>query len=175
MSFVVGWRLVSREHRSEETSMTTTYTFDVFSSLDGFGGAGGDWTGYWGKQGPELLDRRLAVYDDDLHMVLGATTYRAFVEMLASRTQNRGLRDVREPWVPGMVQDDHVGRCRARGGPLEWPERGRFSCAVAPSDCRRAAQGSNPRMPAALPRQPLDEPRLMAAGTVDRVQVTLFR
>ena len=40
--------------------MTATYTFDVFSSLDGFGAAGGDWTGYWGKQGPELLEHRLA-------------------------------------------------------------------------------------------------------------------
>jgi len=45
----------------EERSMTATYTFDVFSSLDGFGGASGDWTGYWGKQGPELLDHRLAL------------------------------------------------------------------------------------------------------------------
>ena len=33
--------------------MTATYTFDVFSSLDGFGSvSGGDWGGYWGKQGP---------------------------------------------------------------------------------------------------------------------------
>ena len=32
--------------------MTATYTFDVFSSLDGYGAAGGNWTGYWGKQGP---------------------------------------------------------------------------------------------------------------------------
>ena len=38
--------------------MTATYTFDVFCSLDGFGAAGGDWTGYWGKQGPELLESR---------------------------------------------------------------------------------------------------------------------
>ncbi len=46
--------------------MTATYTFDVFSSLDGFGGvSGGDWGGYWGKQGPELLDHRLALYDED--------------------------------------------------------------------------------------------------------------
>jgi hypothetical protein len=45
--------------------MTATYTFDVFSSLDGFGGvSGGDWGGYWGKQGPELLDHRLALYDE---------------------------------------------------------------------------------------------------------------
>jgi hypothetical protein len=26
--------------------MTATYTFDVFSSLDGFGAASGNWTGY---------------------------------------------------------------------------------------------------------------------------------
>ena len=38
--------------------MTATYTFDVFSSLDGYGAAGGNWTGYWGKQGPELLEHR---------------------------------------------------------------------------------------------------------------------
>src|SRR5207244_7856179 len=29
--------------------------FDVFSSLDGFGAASGNWTGYWGKQGPVPL------------------------------------------------------------------------------------------------------------------------
>ena len=29
--------------------MPVTYTFDVFSSLDGFGAAGGDWTGYTGS------------------------------------------------------------------------------------------------------------------------------
>src|SRR6478672_8491769 len=31
--------------------MTATYTFDVFSSLDGYGAASANWTGYWGKQG----------------------------------------------------------------------------------------------------------------------------
>jgi hypothetical protein len=38
-----------------------TATFDVFSSLDGYGAASANWTGYWGKQGPELLDHRLAL------------------------------------------------------------------------------------------------------------------
>ena len=52
----------TRSTALEERIVTATYTFDVFSSLDGFGAAGGDWTGYWGKQGPELLDRRLALY-----------------------------------------------------------------------------------------------------------------
>ena len=37
--------------------MTATYTFDIFSTLDGYGSYGpdGNWGGYWGKQGPELL------------------------------------------------------------------------------------------------------------------------
>jgi hypothetical protein len=30
--------------------MTASYMVDVFSSLDGYGAAAGDWTGYWGKQ-----------------------------------------------------------------------------------------------------------------------------
>ena len=55
----------------EGLDMTATYTFDVFSSLDGFGAASGDWTGYWGKQGPELLDHRLALYGAEQRMVRG--------------------------------------------------------------------------------------------------------
>jgi dihydrofolate reductase len=37
--------------------MTATYTFDIFSTLDGYGSytANANWGGYWGKQGPELL------------------------------------------------------------------------------------------------------------------------
>ncbi len=56
--------------------MTATYTFDAFSSLDGYGAASATWTGYWGKQGPELLDHRLAVYGPEQRMVFGATTHR---------------------------------------------------------------------------------------------------
>ncbi len=49
--------------------MTATYTFDVFSSLDGFGGVSdAKWGGYWGKQGPELLDHRLATYAEEQHV-----------------------------------------------------------------------------------------------------------
>ena len=79
--------------------MTATYTFDVFSSLDGYGAASANWTGYWGKQGPELLDHRLALYGEPQRMVFGATTYREFVQMLASSTEDS---DVRDPWVTRM-------------------------------------------------------------------------
>ena len=67
--------------------MTATYTFDVFSSLDGYGAAGGNWTGYWGKQGPELLDHRLALYDAEQRMVFGANTYRQFAQLLGPSTE----------------------------------------------------------------------------------------
>ena len=55
--------------------MPATYTFDVFCSLDGFGAASANWTGYWGKQGPELLERRLDLYSEEQRMVFGANTY----------------------------------------------------------------------------------------------------
>jgi len=61
----------------EESIITATYTFDVFSSLDGFGSHSGNGGGYWGKQGPELLDHRLDLYDQEQRMVFGANTYRA--------------------------------------------------------------------------------------------------
>ena len=71
--------------------MTATYTFDIFSTLDGFGSHHGDWGGYWGKQGPELLDRRLAVYGPDQRMVFGANTYRQFVQILGLGTEESGV------------------------------------------------------------------------------------
>src|SRR5690348_14075958 len=82
-----------------ESIRTTTSSFDVFSSLDGFGAASGNWTGYWGKQGPELLDHRLALYGEKQRMVFGASTYRAFARMLASSTEEP---EVRDPWVTRM-------------------------------------------------------------------------
>ena len=98
--------------------MTAIYTFDVFSSLDGYGAASGDWTGYWGKQGPELLDHRLALYSEEQRMVFGANTYRQFAQMLASSTEES---EVRDPWVTGC------GRCRRRWCRRRWkdPSTGR--------------------------------------------------
>src|SRR3954463_247306 len=72
-------------HRSTalEDGMTATYTFDVFSSLDGYGAASANWTGYWGKQGPELLDHRLALYGPEQRMVFGANTHLSRVKKSA--------------------------------------------------------------------------------------------
>src|SRR5215218_6771859 len=84
--------------------MTTTYTFDAFSSLDGFGSYdGGNWGGYWGKQGPEFLDRRLALYEEEQRMVFGANTY--VVRADAGR-EHRGVRGARPMGHPDV---EHAG------------------------------------------------------------------
>src|SRR5919109_3281505 len=102
----------------EESIMTASYTFDVFSSLDGFGSySGGDWGGYWGKQGPELLDHRLALYGEQQRMVFGANTYRAFARMLASSTEQS---EVRDPWVTRMRSLPATVVSTTLEGPLDW-------------------------------------------------------
>ena len=99
--------------------MTATYTFDVFSSLDGYGAASANWTGYWGKQGPELLDHRLALYREEQRMVFGANTYRAFARMLASSTEES---EVRDPWVTRMRSLPATVVSTTLEGSLDWPD-----------------------------------------------------
>jgi hypothetical protein len=92
--------------------MTAIYTFDIFSSLDGYGSHSGNWGGYWGKQGPELLDRRLALYGTEQRMVFGANTYRQFVRMLGSSTEEseifQGAADFDLELVENRTLDGHI-------------------------------------------------------------------
>ncbi|MGW2379784.1 dihydrofolate reductase family protein [Streptomyces sp. NPDC001658] len=148
--------------------MTATYTFDVFSSLDGYGAAGGDWTGYWGKQGPELLDHRLAQYGTEQRMVLGAHTYRAFARMLASSTEDS---DVRDPWVTRMRNLPATVVSTTLEGPLDWPDATVVSGDAVDVVARLKKESDVPlRSHGSLSMNRA----LMAAGLVDRVQVTLF-
>src|SRR5688572_25240840 len=149
--------------------MTATYTFDVFSSLDGFGGiSGGNWGGYWGKQGPELLDHRLALYGDEQRMVFGANTYRAFARMLASSTEES---EVRDPWVTRMRSLPATVVSTTLEGPLDWP-----NATVVNGDALDVVAGLKEESEVPLRSHgSLSMNRaLMAAGLVDRVQVTLF-
>ncbi|AJE83146.1 dihydrofolate reductase [Streptomyces albus] len=148
--------------------MTATYTFDVFSSLDGFGAAGGDWTGYWGKQGPELLDHRLDLYAEEQRMVFGARTYRAFAEMLASSTEDS---DVRDPWVTRMRNMPATVVSTTLEGPLDWPDAQLVSGDAVEVVARLKEESAVPlRSHGSLSMNRA----LMAAGLVDRVQVTVF-
>jgi dihydrofolate reductase len=148
--------------------VTTTYTFDVFSSLDGYGAAGGDWSGYWGKQGPELLDHRLALYGPEQRMVFGAGTYRTFAQMLAASTEES---DVRDPWVTRMRNLPATVVSTTLEGPLDWPD-----ATVVKGDAVDVVARLKEESPVPLRSHgSLSMNRaLMAAGLVDRVQVTLF-
>ena len=150
--------------------MTATYTFDVFSSLDGYGsyGGDGDWGGYWGKQGPELLEHRLASFGTEHRMVFGATTFRQFVAMLAESTEDS---EVRDPWVTRMRTMPTTVVSSTLEGPFDWPDatvaRGDAAEIVGrlkeESDVPLRSHGSLSLNWA-----------LLAAGLVDRLQVTVF-
>jgi dihydrofolate reductase len=149
--------------------MTATYTFDVFSSLDGFGGAnGGNWGGYWGKQGPGLLDRRLARYDEEQRMVFGANTYRAFAQMLAESAADS---DVHDPWVTRMRHLPATVVSTTLEGPLDWPDATVVSGDAVDVVARLKEESEVPlRSHGSLSMNRA----LMTAGLVDRVHVTLF-
>jgi dihydrofolate reductase len=148
--------------------MSATYTFDVFSSLDGFGGAGGDWTGYWGKQGPELLERRLDLYSEDQRMVFGANTYRLFARMLAASSEES---EVRDRWVTQMRSLPATVVSRTLDDPLDWPDA---TLAVGDAVEVVAQLKQEADMPLRSHGSLAMNRALMAAGLVDRVQVTLF-
>jgi dihydrofolate reductase len=152
-----------------ENIMTATYTFDIFSSLDGFGSYdGGDWGGYWGKQGPELLEHRLAVYGAEQRMIFGATTYRAFAQMLASSTAES---EVRDPWVTRMRNLPTTVVSTTLEGPLDWPDATVVSGDAVDIVTRLKEESDVPlRSHGSLSLNRA----LMAAGLVDRVQVTVF-
>jgi dihydrofolate reductase len=152
----------------EENDMTAPYTFDVFSSLDGYGAAGADWAGYWGKQGPELLDHRLDLYGAEQRMVFGANTYRAFARMLAESTEES---EVRDPWVTRMRNLPATVVSTTLEGPLDWPDATLVSGDAVDVVARLKEESEVPlRSHGSLSMNRA----LMAAGLVDDLQVTLF-
>ena len=113
--------------------MTATYTFDILSSLDGFGSNSGAYGGYWGKQGPELLDRRLALYSEEQMMVFGANSYRLFVQLLGSGADP----SVGDPWVTRMRSLPLTVVSSTLREPLDWPH-----ATVASGDAVEVVAGS---------------------------------
>jgi len=148
--------------------MTATYTFDIFSTLDGFGAHSGDWGGYWGKQGPEFLEHRRALYDQEQRMVFGANTYRAHAHMLASGIEESELSDA---WVTRMRNLPAIMVSSTLEEPLDWPDATVVSGDVVDAVTRLKEESDVPlRSHGSLSLNRA----LLAAGLVDRIQVTLF-
>ena len=148
--------------------MTATYTFDIFTSLDGNSSYGppGDWGGYWGKQGPEFLDHRYAAYDGEQRMVFGATTFGLFVQMVPAFSD-----DERDPWLDRMMALPTTVISSTLTGPIDWPD-----ATVVNGDAvdvvRRMKEESD--VPIRSHGSLSLNRALMSAGLVDRIQVTVF-
>lgn len=150
-----------------ESYMTVTYTFDVYSSLDGFASYdNADWGPYWGKQGPEFLERRVALYGEAQRMVFGANTFRQLMEMIGpSKVASLDPELERMRSMPATVLSATLD------GSLDWPD-----ATVATGDAveliARLKEESD--VPLRSHGSLSLNRALMAAGLVDRVQVTVF-
>ena len=136
------------------------YTVDLFTTLDGFGSGR---VAYWGREGPELLEQRARVFgDENQTLVFGANTYRLM-----------------QRFAPAEADPSHAPLNAARKlvisrtleAPLSWAN----STLIAED-----ALDAVPRLKAESP-VPLRSHgslslnrSLMAAGLVDRVQLTIF-
>jgi dihydrofolate reductase len=149
--------------------MTATYTWDVFCTLDGYGtyGPDGDWGGYWSKQGPELLEHRASLFDTAQRMVFGATTFRENAEILLAGDDPHShdewnVRTLRTPaTVISSTLHDTLG----------WPDATIVSGDAVDIVTRLKEESDVPLRSQASLSLNWD---LMAAGLVDRLQVTIF-
>jgi dihydrofolate reductase len=149
--------------------MTATYTWDVFSTLDGYGSyvEGADWGGYWGKQGPELLEHRAALFDTEQRMVFGATTFRETAQVMSTGIDPNTLDgwNVRTMRMPATVVSSTLQNT------LGWPDATIVSGDAVDIVARLKEESDVPlRSQASLSLNRA----LMAAGLVDRLQVTIF-
>jgi dihydrofolate reductase len=149
--------------------MTATYTFDAVATLDGYGSytEDGDWGGFWGKQGPEFLDHRLAQYEAEQRLVLGATTFRQFLQMLGANPDVSQL----DPVNARMVSMPTTVVSNTLEGPLDWPD-----ATVARGDAVDvvAKLKEESAVPLVSHGSLAMNRTLMAAGLVDRIQLTIF-
>jgi len=149
--------------------VTATYTFDIFASLDGFASYdNADWGPYWGKQGPEFLERRLALYGETQRMVFGGNTFRLFMEMIgSSKVPDEDL----DPVNSAMRSMPTTAVSSTLEGPFDWPDATAVGGDAVDVITRLKEESDVPlRSHGSLSLNRA----LMAAGLVDQVQVTVF-
>jgi dihydrofolate reductase len=149
--------------------VSAPYTWDVFCTLDGYGsyGPAGDWGGYWSKQGPELLEHRAALFDTEQRMVFGATTFRETAQVMTAGIDPNALDawNLRAMHMPATVISSTLNDT------LGWPDATILSGDAADIVTRLKTESDVPlRSQASLSLNWA----LLAAGLVDRIQVTIF-
>jgi dihydrofolate reductase len=152
--------------------MSATYTADMFTTVDGYGAPQpGTWGGYWDKESTELADHRAVLYAEQQRMVFGANTLALlarFRHVLASSPDDAKAGDA---WVTAMTKLPATVISNHLEDTLDWPDatvaRGDAVDVVArlkeESDVPLRSHGS-----VSMNRA------LLAAGLVDRLQLTIF-
>jgi dihydrofolate reductase len=139
-----------------------TYTVDLFTTLDGFGTGP---VGYWGKEGPELVEQRDQVFfaGKDETLVFGANTYRLMAGFAAEGGEY--------PSFESLSARQKIVISRTLEEPLTWANSTLIS---------EDALDAVPRLKAESP-VPLRSHgsismnrALLAAGLVDRLEVMVF-
>lgn len=139
----------------------STLTVDLFSSLDGFGGAEG-WPGYWGKEGPELMAWLVEKLAEDHVIVMGANTYRAMSQIVAEQ---------RDPTFARLAEIPKVVFSTTLELPLTWENTELVAQDAVTSVARMKRDGSAPmRTMGSISLST----SLLRAGLVDYLQVTVF-
>jgi dihydrofolate reductase len=162
----------TRSTVTEEITMTTTYTADLFSTVDGFGAPQpGTWGGYWDKQGAELLDHRLALYSEPQRMVFGANTYRLLARFERLRGSNPEADKAGDPWAAQMrVLPATVVSKTLQAAP-DWPDA-TLANGDAVDVVARLKEESE--VPLRSHGSVSMNRALLAAGLVDFLQLTIF-
>ncbi|SDL20491.1 Dihydrofolate reductase [Glycomyces sambucus] len=141
--------------------MSTTFTVDFFSTLDGYGMAHG-WPGYWGKEGPELLDELAGKFAQDQVLVFGATTFREFREFVV---------EYDEPYYERLNELPKLVFSSTLEEPLGWRNSTLLTeDAVAAVERLKATTDVPMRSHGSIALNRA----LLAAGLVDRIEVTVF-
>lgn len=152
--------------------MVAEYTWDVFSTLDGYGSyempAGkSEWGGYWGKQGPELLARRADLFSVQQRMTYGATTFREVAQYFGEGSDPNIL----DEWNRRLIRMPATVLSSTLRDSLGWPDVTIENGDAAHVIRRLKAESDVPlRSQASLSLNW----SLMRAGLVDRVQVKVF-
>jgi dihydrofolate reductase len=141
--------------------MSTTLTVDFFCSLDGYGSAEG-WPGYWGKEGPELIEDLVRKYAQDQVLVYGGTTFRQF---------SKFVKIFDEPYYQSLTDLPKIVFSSTLEEPREW-ENSTIINEDAVTAIERLKRTTDVPMRShgsiSLNRA------LLAAGLVDRLEVMVF-
>jgi dihydrofolate reductase len=156
-----GSRAPSRIRTYRKDSIVGNLTIDLFSSLDGFAAAEG-WPGYWGLEGPELMDHLDEKLAKDQTVVMGATTYRVMSEIVA-RADDPNFSRTAE--LPQIVFSSTLQP------PLAWSNTRLIAEDAIPTI--RALKEEDPTPLVTMGSLSLNR-SLLTAGLVDRFRVIIF-